>query len=153
MIEELKKKIDSTDGEDLGPFWEGISDEWITKAEERLHFIFPETYKWWLKNYMGGEIYGEEIFSIYGLDFDRVVGGDIVYINELNREEGFSNSDQLVICEGEDGMFYFQKQESLTNELAVFRDGEYYASDFIEFLIKRIDGWLAVFLCLFFSIK
>ena len=140
MIDELKKKVASTDGVDFGPFGEGISDEWITKAEERLHFIFPDTYKWWLKNYMGGEIYGEEIFSIYGLDFDRVVGGDIVYINELNREEGFSNSDQLVICEGEDGMFYFQKQESLTNELAVFRDGEYYASDFIEFLIKRIDG-------------
>ena len=140
MIDNLKKKIASTDGVDFGPFGEGISDEWITKAEERLHFIFPESYKWWLKNYMGGEIYGEEIFSIYGLDFDRVVGGDIVYINELNREEGFSNSDQLVICEGEDGMFYFQKQESLTDELAVFRDGEYYASDFIEFLIKRIGG-------------
>ena len=140
MIDELKKKIASADGVDFGPFGEGISDEWITKAEERLHFIFPDTYKWWLKNYMGGEIYGEEIFSIYGLDFDRVVGGDIVYINELNRKEGFSNSEQLVICEGEDGMFYFQKQESLTNELAVFRDGEYYASNFIEFLIKRIDG-------------
>ena len=140
MIDELKKRIASTDGVDFGPFGEGISDEWITKAEERLHFIFPETYKWWLKNYMGGEIYGDEIFSIYGLDFDSVIGGDIVYINELNRKEGFSNSDQLVICEGEDGMFYFQKQESLTNELAVFRDGEYYASDFIEFLIKRIDG-------------
>ena len=139
MIDELKKKIASTDGVDFGPFGEGISDEWITKAEERLHFIFPESYKWWLKNYMGGEIYGEEIFSIYGLDFDRVVGGDIVYINELNREEGFSNSEQLVICEGEDGMFYFQKQESLTNELAVFRDGEYYASNFIEFLLKRIN--------------
>ena len=140
MIDELKKKIASTDGVGFGPFGEGISDEWITKAEERLHFIFPESYKWWLKNYMGGEIYGEEIFSIYGLDFDSVVGGDVVYINELNREEGFSNSEQLVICEGEDGMFYFQKQESLTDELAVFRDGEYYASDFIEFLLKRIDG-------------
>ena len=139
MIDELKKKIASTDGVGFGPFGEGISDEWITKAEERLHFIFPESYKWWLKNYMGGEIYGEEIFSIYGLDFDSVVGGDVVYINELNREEGFSNSEQLVICEGEDGMFYFQKQESLTNELAVFRDGEYYASNFIEFLLKRIN--------------
>ena len=139
MIDELKKKIASTDGVDFGPFGEGISDEWIRKAEERLHFIFPESYKWWLKNYMGGEIYGEEIFSIYGLDFDSVVGGDIVYINELNRKEGFSNSEQLVICEGEDGMFYFQKQESLTNELAVFRDGEYYASNFIEFLLKRIN--------------
>ena len=140
MIDELKKKIASTDGVDFGPFGEGISDEWITKAEERLHFIFPESYKWWLKNYMGGEIYGEEIFSIYGLDFDSVVGGDVVYINELNRKEGFSNSEQLVICEGEDGMFYFQKQERLTDELAVFRDGEYYASNFTEFLLKRIDG-------------
>ena len=140
MIDELKKKIASTDGVDFGPFGEGISDEWITKAEERLHFIFSESYKWWLKNYMGGEIYGEEIFSIYGLDFDSVVGGDVVYINELNRKEGFSNSEQLVICEGEDGMFYFQKQESLTDELAVFRDGEYYASNFTEFLLKRIDG-------------
>ena len=140
MIDELKNKIAATDGVDFAPFGEGISDEWIRKAEERLNFTFPGTYKWWLKNYMGGEIYGEEIFSIYGLDFDTVVGGDIVYINELNRKQGFSNSDQLVICEGEDGMFYFQKQESLTNELAVFRDGEYYASDFIEFLLKRIDG-------------
>ena len=140
MIDELKKKIASSEGVDFAPFGEGISDEWIIKAEKRLNFTFPETYKWWLKNYMGGEIYGEEIFSIYGLDFDTVVGGDIVYINELNRKQGFSNSDQLVICEGEDGMFYFQKQESLTNELAVFRDGEYFASDFIEFLIKRIDG-------------
>ncbi|MEZ7601497.1 SMI1/KNR4 family protein [Streptococcus sp. 27098_8_91] len=140
MIDELKKKIASSEGVDFAPFGEGISDEWIIKAEKRLNFTFPETYKWWLKNYMGGEIYGEEIFSIYGLDFDTVVGGDIVYINELNRKQGFSNSEQLVICEGEDGMFYFQKQESLTNELAVFRDGEYYASDFIEFLIKRIDG-------------
>lgn len=51
MIDELKKKIVSTKGVDFGPFGEGISDEWITKAEERLHFIFPETYKWWLKNY------------------------------------------------------------------------------------------------------
>lgn len=91
------------------------------------------------KLYGGGEIYGEEIFSIYGLDFDTVVGGDLVYINELNRKEGFSNSEQLVICECGDGMFYFQNQDGLTNELPVFKDGEYYAYNFIEFLLKRID--------------
>ena len=124
MIDELKKKIASTEGVDFAPFGKGIFDEWIIKAEKRLNFTFPETYKWWLKNYMGGEIYGEEIFSIYGLDFDTVVGGDIVYINELNRKQGFSNSEQLVICEGEDGVFYFQNQDGLTNELPVFRDGE-----------------------------
>ena len=139
MIDELKKKIASSEGIDFAPFGKGISDEWIIKAEKRLNFTFPETYKWWLKNYMGGESYGEGIFSIYGLDFDTVVGGDLVYINELNRKEGFSNSEQLVICECGDGMFYFQNQDGLTNELPVFKGGEYYADNFIEFLLKRID--------------
>lgn len=138
LKDDLKKMIASTEGVDFAPFGKGISEEWIKKAEERLSFKFPESYKWWLKNYMGGEIYGEEIFSIYGLDFDNVVGGDVVYINELNRKKGFSSSDQLVICECEDGMFYFQNQDSLNNELPIFRDEEYYASDFIEFLLKRI---------------
>lgn len=140
MLDVLKEKIDSTEGIEFAPFGKGISEEWIKKAEKRLNFVFPETYKWWLINYMGGEIYGEEIFSIYGLDFDTVVGGDVVYINELNRKQGFSNDEQLVICECEDGMFYFQNQENapVNGELPVFRDGEYYASDFIEFLLKRI---------------
>lgn len=54
MIDELKKKIASSEGVDFAPFGKGISDEWIIKAEKRLNFTFPETYKWWLKNYMGG---------------------------------------------------------------------------------------------------
>ena len=53
MIDELKKKIASTEGVDFAPFGKGISDEWTIKAEKRLNFTFPETYKWWLKNYMG----------------------------------------------------------------------------------------------------
>ena len=45
MINELKKKIASTEGVDFVPFGKGISDEWIIKAEKRLNFTFPETYK------------------------------------------------------------------------------------------------------------
>ncbi|HEM3588859.1 TPA: SMI1/KNR4 family protein, partial [Streptococcus suis] len=55
MLDVLKEKIDSTEGIEFAPFGKGISEEWIKKAEERLNFVFPETYKWWLINYMGGE--------------------------------------------------------------------------------------------------
>ncbi|WP_132794633.1 SMI1/KNR4 family protein [Tenacibaculum skagerrakense] len=72
-------------------FGDGTSDVWIKKAEARLKVKFPPSYIWWLKNYGGGEINGEEIFSIYELDFDTVIGGDIVYINELNRKNGISD--------------------------------------------------------------
>ena len=72
--DEIKKIIEEAeDGVDFADFGNGVSEEWISKAEERLGFELPETYKWWLKNYGGGEIYGEEIFSIYEEDFDTVV--------------------------------------------------------------------------------
>ena len=88
MYDEIIKLIENAgESVDFGPFGEGISEEWIEKAEKRLKNKFPETYKWWLRNYNGGEVYGEEIYSIYGMDFDSVIGGDIVYINELSRKE------------------------------------------------------------------
>ena len=40
-----------------------------------------------------------DTYSIYGLDFDSVVGGDIVYINELSRKEKSDWEDKLIICE------------------------------------------------------
>lgn len=136
--DELKKIIANQDGVDFAPFGQGVSEDWIERAEQRLQFVFPESYKWWLKHYRGGEIYGDEIFSIYELDFDTVVGGDVVYMNELNRRNGFSDAAQLVICECDDGMFYLQWENQLESECPVFRDGEHYANNFLEFLLKRI---------------
>ena len=40
-----------------------------------------------------------DTYSIYGLDFDSVVGGDVVYINELSRKEKSDWEDKLIICE------------------------------------------------------
>lgn len=85
-IEELIKLIENTEGVEFASYGVGTSDEWIEKAEKRLSFEFPKSYKWWLKKFNGGEVYGDEIFSIYEMDFDDVIGGDIVYINELNRK-------------------------------------------------------------------
>ena len=77
------------------------------KLQKRLKNKFPETYKWWLRNYNGGEVYGEEIYSIYGIDFDSVIGGDIVYINELSRKNDKEFLNKIVISEPNDSIFYF----------------------------------------------
>lgn len=142
MFEELKLLIEEAgDNVNFAPFGNGISDDWIEAAEARLGIIFPISYKWWLKNYSGGEVFDEEIYSVYGIDFDEVVGGDIVYINELSRKNDASLADKLIILENDDQMFYFD----LTNGLI---EGEYpiyeyysktlYSNSFAEFLKRRI---------------
>ena len=142
MYDEIIQIICNAEAEvDFSDFGNGISDEGIEMAEKRLNVKFPNSYKWWLRNYRGGEIYGEEIYSIFGLDFDTVVGGDIVYINELSRKENSDWEDKLIICEPNDELFYFDLSQGIS-------DGEYpvyeyftktqYSINFIEFLKRRI---------------
>ncbi|WP_423800806.1 SMI1/KNR4 family protein [Neobacillus sp. SAB-20_R2A] len=127
---------------DFADYGDGISEQWIMKAEERLGFQLPKSYKWWLRNYGGGEIYGEEIFSIYEQDFDTVVGGDIVYHYELNIKNKNYSNDKVVICETDENVFYFDlNKRKDENELPIYslNDNKKYADDFIEFLKKRIS--------------
>lgn len=144
MYNEIIELIrEAGDGVDFAPFGEGISEEWIEKAEKRLNVKFPVTYKWWLSNYNGGEVYGEEIYSVYGIEFDSVVGGDIVYINEISRKNDKDFFDKIIISEPQDLLFYFDISSGLI-------DGEYpiyeyytkqkYADTFLEFLKRRIIG-------------
>ena len=144
MYEELKQAIEQAEGDvDFAPFGQGIDDDWILAAEARLKVFFPASYIWWLKNYKGGEVYGEEIYSIYGIDFDKVVGGDIVYISELNRKKYPDFGDKLIICKTDDEIFYFDLSKGLVeDEYPVYElySNSLYADSFAEFLTKRILG-------------
>lgn len=80
--------IKESDFVEFADYGDGIADEWIYKAETRLGLKLPDSYKWWLKCYSGGEISGEEIYSIYEMDFDSVRGGDIVYMSIVNGRNG-----------------------------------------------------------------
>ena len=140
MYEEIKKMIEEA-GEDIIDFRYGVSEKWIQLAEERLNIRFPESYKWWLRNYGGGGIYGEEIYGIYEQDFDTVVGGDIVYMHEINKKHPIYPSNALVIGRGIDQVFYFNLAivpEDGEYPIYEFFTGEKYADNFIEFLKRRI---------------
>jgi antitoxin YobK len=132
----------NTDKVEFADFGDGVSQEWIESAESRLGVVFPPSYIWWLKNYSGGQINGNEIFSIYELDFDEVVGGDIVYINELNQKNGLTNKNQLTIQENDFGeMYYFDlSQRRDDGECPVFCDLNHvkFADSFLDFLSMKI---------------
>jgi len=142
--DEVKKIIEEAgDLVDFAEFGNGCSDEWIKKAEDRLGVEFPPTYKWWLRNYCCGEVCGNEIFSVYEMDFDTVVGGDIVYMHELNQKQGIYKPYQLFIVEQDDDAFYFDlSKKNEDGEYPVYQwfgESQFYAKDFLEFLKKRIE--------------
>ncbi|WP_144756170.1 SMI1/KNR4 family protein [Bartonella saheliensis] len=116
----------------------------IEKEEKALGLQFTSSYKSFLKKYVGGEIGGEEIFSLYKECGADIPGGDIVYQNLNARKRGFATPEQLVVCYADfDETFYFDYTQFQDGECPLYvrlalGDCEYYASNFYEFLCKRI---------------
>lgn len=128
-------------------FGEGVSSEdWIKKAEGRLGVIFPPTFVWWLRQYNGGTIYGDEVFSIYEKDFDSVIGGDIVFKNELDRKSGFINKDELYILGNDQAEIYYFDYTLIdeNGECPIYVKAgnikKYYAKDIFDFIVKYVQN-------------
>ncbi|MBE5914910.1 MAG: SMI1/KNR4 family protein [Pseudobutyrivibrio ruminis] len=143
MYDELINVISDNEGDvDFADYGDGISKEWVEKAEKRLNVVFPKSYIWWLENYSGGEVFGVEIYSVYEMDFDTVVGGDVVYINELVRKNDDSYVNKLIIAEPNDAIFYMDLTQKQEDEYPIYElySNERYASSFDEFLLKYINS-------------
>ncbi|EJF78953.1 Uncharacterised protein [Candidatus Bartonella washoeensis] len=118
----------------------------IKTAEDILDLQFTSSYKNFLKNYGGGEIGGEEIFSIYEI-CAGIPAGDIVYRNLIDRRDGFTIPKQLVINTTDFGeTFYFDYTQFRDSECPLYvmfadEKSEYYASNFYEFLCKKITEY------------
>lgn len=145
--DEIRHLIGKSEHVDFGTSENAPSDEWIARAEKRLGIPLSPSYKWWLKNYGGGEIGGAEIYSIYEMDFDTVSGGDIVYMAILNeRDFGIKPSEKLFICEPnpEEAFYFLPGEADSEGEYPVRRYDrvneveEPYAEKFLEFLMKFI---------------
>ncbi|WP_421568835.1 SMI1/KNR4 family protein [Stenotrophomonas sp. PD6] len=127
---------------------DAVGEGWLAKAESRLGLVFSPSYRWFLNKYKGGEICGEEIFSVYGIDFDEVSGGDVVHQHLLDLERGLTNDHSLVVSRTDLGeVFFFDYDGCVGSEVPVrllLPSGENvaYASDFFEFLVKRIASYL-----------
>lgn len=147
MYDKIAKLIVESDVVSFNPFGQGVKELWIQKAEAHLGLRLPPSYKWWLKNFGGGEIGEEEIYSIYEIDFETAVGGDIVSIAISNKKIGFCGKERLYISRtGFGERFYFDTTKSdESGEFKIYieqdkdRSTAAYADNFIEYLQKRIE--------------
>ncbi|VEJ46083.1 SMI1/KNR4 family protein [Bartonella vinsonii] len=140
LIDKVNKYDD--DIINFGTAKNAVDDLVIEKAEKALGLQFTSSYKSFLKNYKGGEIGGEEIYSLYENPMG-IPAGDIVHQNLLDRERGFVTPEQLVVSYDLDETFYFDYTQFRDGECPIYvrfalGDCEYYASNFYEFLCKRI---------------
>lgn len=148
-LSDVAKRIaENSDLVDFGCPENAVGNEWIEQAEKILGFPFPSSYKVFLKEYVGGEIGGEEIYSIYGMDFENVCGGDIVYQHLTDLKNGTVKQKQLVVSETDFGeVFYFDYSQLKNGECPIYQrlpsgSSLHYANNFFEFLCKRIDAHL-----------
>lgn len=144
-INEVKRVISSHGSiVNFGSAADAVGKDWIAKAEAALNRPLPESYKWFLNTYAGGEIGGEEIYSLYGMPFESVNGGDIVFQHLANRKAGLLDDSKLAISETDLGeVFFFDYSQWLGGECPIclrLPSGEFvhYANDFYDFLCKRV---------------
>ncbi|RRU22267.1 SMI1/KNR4 family protein [Stenotrophomonas sp. 278] len=132
----------------FGSTQDAVGRAWIEAAERKIGLEFSPSYLWFLRTYKGGEICGEEIFSVYGLDFDAVSGGDIVHQRELDQASGLMHPSQLVVSRTDLGeVFFFDYSDAAAGEVPIkllLPSGQAmeYASDFYEFICKRIRSYI-----------
>lgn len=126
----------------LGTAENAPSKEWIENAEVAIGHTFPPSYQEFLARHGGGDIYGVEIFSIYGIPFDQVVGGDIVYQTTKLRSEGLIDEGDLAICATDFGEIFALDSTSVGDDREyeviriVGKDRQRYAPSFVDFLVK-----------------
>ena len=153
MISKKREKLieliaSNSDIVDFGCSKNAVDSLWVDKAENTLGLKFTPSYRWFLNHYAGGEICGEEIFSVYGIDFEHACGGDIVYQHIINIKNQLTTDKKLVVSETDYGeVFYFDYSAFEDNECPInvrLPSGveKQYASDFYDFLMMRIQAYL-----------
>lgn len=138
LIIELNKRAPIVN---LGTSADAPSEDCISAAEQRLGVRLPEEYKWFLRTFGGGEICGEEIYSIYGLPFEEAVGGDVVYRNTIACDNAYMGKIALSNTDfGEE--FFFKINHIGPVFLAVGDSVDLYATCFVDYLYKRLMAYV-----------
>ncbi len=115
----------------------------VQETEDLIGAKLPPSYLWFVNNYGGGEIYGEEIFSIYQ-SFRPESAGDIGVKTCQFRKAGFISSTEIAVCSNDFGEIFALDVSVLSDkgEYPVYvrrgRQREAYAENFAAFLAKRI---------------
>jgi antitoxin YobK len=123
----------------------------VRKAEQRLGFRFPPTYRRFLLEYGAGNFGSAEIFGVIGDDFDRSAVPDGVWYTLKERTAIGLPGNLMVICNdgmGNLGCLEAIQEEEREGAVILYRPGarvdnqarETLASDFGDFLLELVEG-------------
>jgi antitoxin YobK len=121
----------------------GVPQATIDRAEASLGIPLPESYKWWLLSYGGGQIQGDIVYGLARGLGDDVWEPDIVQLAMTNERDGLYDLSRLVFCTGNGEDFFFDTRNLKNGEYPVFlreisQDEMRYAESFADFLCRRI---------------
>ena len=152
--EELKSLISKNEIVDFAPFGNGISMALINQKEKELGVSLPDSYKWWVNNYAGGQIGPIKILSIEPQEGAPASDSDIVHTAKMNeKKHKILPTEKLFIVESGHLAAYFdtssQPDRSSQQDGSSQQNSEYQViedwdedtfvhKNFIEFLISYI---------------
>ncbi len=143
-LDDVRELVDKYNGDiiNFGTEDDAVDDLVIERAEKALGLQFTSSYKSFLEHCKGGDIGGDEIYSLYEHPMGVSVN-DIVFQNLNDRKDGFATPEQLVVSRTDFGeTFYFDYSQFRDGECPLYfeitGDPQYYASNFYEFLCKKI---------------
>ncbi|MGE7184061.1 SMI1/KNR4 family protein [Peribacillus sp. NPDC006672] len=120
-------------------FTGGVSDEKIKETEIKLHVPLPDSYKWFLRNYGYGGVFGVEIIG-YGLAGPAVVDATKDY------QKYYQLSDGIVVIESVDEFAYCLDTNKMKNgecPVIMWDNQEGYgrkvADNFLDYLIESLE--------------
>lgn len=115
----------------------------IAMAESKLGRELPASYLWFLQNYGGGTIFGDEIFSIYGSSAP-LASGDVVANSMRYADLGWIAKGEIAVLTTDYGELYAIGVEREGEDYPVFlyQDAQKsrYANSFAGFLRKLIES-------------
>lgn len=122
-------------------FYGKVSEGDIKSVEESLNITFPESYKWFIRNYGSGGICGVEILGIEKNDNSSVVHGTERY-RMLGLDSGcvvIEDLGEFIMC------IDTNDRDKIIRWDRVNKDKQYRYNDFYEYLIdtfqEAIDNW------------
>ena len=132
MIKKYEEEID---------FFGKINEDDIKLVEHSLSIIFPESYKWFIRNYGSGGICGVEILGI-----ENKKDSSVIYATERYRTLGLESGCVVIEDLGEFIMCIdTNDRDKIIRWDRVNKIKEYRYNDFYEYLIdtfkEAIDNW------------
>lgn len=147
-IEKLDKLIAQCDYVDFAEKKDWNRWGLIEQAERKMGVKLPESYKWWVNFYKFGSIgFDQEICTIYEETLGIISASNLV-VNYLKRSENsvitYDSGIKFFSAFSGDELYYFEivhgEPEYEVYVYDPFGGGhQYYASNFVEFLIKFIE--------------